>query len=705
MGQKQDREEHHDNDKDTDNSRNNLLINESQNNNTIFTNKTNRNSIPYNNNNYIYNNAKKLKHLSCVLNPLSQEEKEEAKHRKLKRLELEELKKNQQIQVESRLLQKSKEFKELLKRKRSLINEFKVNAAQIKQSKLNLRKVRNEETKSHYSYIGASNPEDEPNRLMAVYSYKILDTNPNEQLDDIVDICMKLFDVPASLISIIDEYRVWFKSVKGFGGEDACRNLSFCSYCIRGSEMLLVNDATKDERFKNNPYVAEDPYLRFYAGYPLITKDGYRLGVLCLLDYKPRNDFDKEKERMFQKLAFMVVRELEMFRDYDTALQNEKFQRSIVEFEKQIHNTVSIQDKIELATLFISENLEVDFVELFQVENDCKDYKLSGSFHWGEEEESTILDDNMFKFIVNGFDQIIKINSLELDNSGIEISENGKRVGVKSFLSCKVFSDETLRGFITVCKKTARIWVKEEIDFLEQLSNSLAKMIDREIAKAKIKEEQLKSEKLLANILPTTICERLKENNQEIIADKVRNATVMFCDIVGFTTLTKNQKCPSATVEFLNYVFSEFDNIIEKHNVEKIKTIGDCLMVSSGLLGQEEDHAICMIEFALDILSFIQSDIVQNKYSINVRIGISTGEVCAGCIGKKKNTYDIWGDAVNLASRMESHGKPGRIHTTIKTLSHLTQYQLQTYDIEERGTIKVKGVGKMETFFINGKVL
>ncbi|KAL9645708.1 hypothetical protein ABK040_003440 [Willaertia magna] len=645
----------------------------------------------------------KRKQLNFSFPPLTKEEIEEAKERKQKRLELEEQKRLAQLQITTLTLQKKDEFKHVLEKKRAEVMELKQKKNEVYQEKQSARKRLNDETKLIHK--GATEGEEELTRIMKVHSYKILDTSPNEHFDDIVDICMKVFDVPAALVTFVDEYRIWFKSSRGFEfGKETQRNIGFCGHTILRNDILLLNDTTKDSRFIDNPFVINYPNVSFYAGCPLITEDGYRVGVLVLIDFKPRYDFDDMKKQFLKKLAGMVVRELELFKEYDTALQNEKFQRSIIEFEKQIQSYFDKEDVVDLATLTIAENLEIDYVETYQLGGNNK-YELSGSFYWGCEEAKTILDDKMFQFIMDKPKQTITIDSIAINKEGFELSENGKQMGVKSFLSCKVSSDETLHGFINVYKKTNHIWFKEEIDFLEQFGNSLAKMIDREIARTKFLEEQLKSEKLLANILPTTICERLKENNQEIIADKVRNATVMFCDIVGFTTLTKNQNCPSATVEFLNYLFSEFDKIIEKHNVEKIKTIGDCLMVSSGLLGQEEDHAICMIDFALDILSFIQSDIVQKKYPINVRIGISTGEVCAGCIGKKKNTYDIWGDAVNLASRMESHGKPGRIHTTIKTLSHLTQHQLQMYDIEERGTIKVKGVGKMKTFFINGKVL
>ncbi|MBK4729988.1 adenylate cyclase [Oxynema sp. CENA135] len=213
--------------------------------------------------------------------------------------------------------------------------------------------------------------------------------------------------------------------------------------------------------------------------------------------------------------------------------------------------------------------------------------------------------------------------------------------------------------------------------------------------------EQAKSERLLLNILPETIADRLKQK-PETIADNFTEVTILFADIVGFTKLSARVS-PTELVNLLNEIFSEFDGLADRWNLEKIKTIGDAYMVVGGLPDPSDDHAASIAEMALDMQAAIAH--FNEKYAnshdqpIDIRIGINTGAVVAGVIGQKKFIYDLWGDAVNTASRMESHGIPGSIQVSASTYELLQN----DYIFEDRGVISVKGKGEMKTYLLVGR--
>jgi len=171
--------------------------------------------------------------------------------------------------------------------------------------------------------------------------------------------------------------------------------------------------------------------------------------------------------------------------------------------------------------------------------------------------------------------------------------------------------------------------------------------------------------------------------------------TVLFADIVGFTQLSARVS-PTELVSLLNEIFSTFDQLAERHSLEKIKTIGDAYMVVGGLPIPRKDHAEAIAEMALDMLDAISDFSNTHNQDFSIRIGINSGPVVAGVIGIKKFIYDLWGDTVNTASRMESHGKPGCIQVTSTT------YQLlqEKYIFESRGAIEVKGKGMMNTYLL-----
>ncbi|MBW4656035.1 MAG: response regulator [Kaiparowitsia implicata GSE-PSE-MK54-09C] len=217
-----------------------------------------------------------------------------------------------------------------------------------------------------------------------------------------------------------------------------------------------------------------------------------------------------------------------------------------------------------------------------------------------------------------------------------------------------------------------------------------------------LEEEQAKSEKLLLNILPQPIAEQLKQGARTI-ADNFSDVTVLFADIVNFTELSSNLS-PSELVELLNTIFSCFDNLIETHGLEKIKTIGDAYMAVGGVPTPRADHAEAIADLALDMQAAIAAFSSSPQYPypdrpLQLRIGINTGPVGAGVIGIKKFTYDLWGDTVNIASRMESTSLPGCIQVPATTYERLAS----RYTFETRGHIDVKGKGDMKTYFLQGR--
>jgi class 3 adenylate cyclase len=215
-------------------------------------------------------------------------------------------------------------------------------------------------------------------------------------------------------------------------------------------------------------------------------------------------------------------------------------------------------------------------------------------------------------------------------------------------------------------------------------------------AEEALRAEKEKSETLLLNILPSEIAHRLK-NETDAIADSFPDVTVLFADIVGFTELS----CcvaPIELVKLLNRIFSAFDQLAEKHGLEKIKTIGDAYMVVGGLPTPRADHVSSVAEMALDMQQEIARFNAETGERFSIRIGINTGPVVAGVIGIKKFIYDLWGDTVNTASRMESHGIPGYIQVTQATYERLQG----NYLFKERGVIQVKGKGEMVTYLLIG---
>jgi class 3 adenylate cyclase len=210
--------------------------------------------------------------------------------------------------------------------------------------------------------------------------------------------------------------------------------------------------------------------------------------------------------------------------------------------------------------------------------------------------------------------------------------------------------------------------------------------------------ERHKSQTLLLNLLPESIAVRLQREPDEVVADSYDAVTVIFADMVGFTPLSERVP-PADMIAILNEIFSAFDRLGAKHGLEKIRTIGDAWMAVAGCPEPHDDHASAVARVALGIRDIMADYRERTGHDVRVRIGINSGPVVAGIVGENKYHYDVWGDCVNTAARMESHGLPGRIQVTEETAALLRGEFL----LEERGPVEVKGKGKLRTWWVEGR--
>ena len=311
----------------------------------------------------------------------------------------------------------------------------------------------------------------------------------------------------------------------------------------------------------------------------------------------------------------------------------------------------------------------------------------------------------------NRYDLILlDLNMPEMD--GFQVMESLKSIDSEGVLPVLVITaqpNEKLRAL----KVGALDFLSKPFDIAEVLArvqNLLqVRLLNLETQKLynQVLVEQDLSDMLLHNMMPQAIAERLKGRSKlttdhlnKAIVDSYANVTVLFADIVGFTAFAQDVS-PEIMVGVLNDLFTRFDHIADHRGMEKIKTIGDCYMAAAGLPLVVPDHADRAAHMSLDMLGAIQDFNANSQHPLNIRIGISSGAAVAGIIGKSKFLYDLWGDVVNTASRMESHGTAGRIQMSDATRQALKH----PFSVEHRGVIEVKGKGKMSTWFLNSPTL
>jgi class 3 adenylate cyclase len=266
--------------------------------------------------------------------------------------------------------------------------------------------------------------------------------------------------------------------------------------------------------------------------------------------------------------------------------------------------------------------------------------------------------------------------------------------GVRSSLTCPLSAMGRRVGFMFFSSFRKDTYRSAHADLFLAIAGQLSMIIEKGRIYEMVLQSKKESDRLLLNVLPASIATRLKAGELQI-ADWHLETTLVFADIVGFTAMASNAPADKV-VGILNRVFSAFDAICEYHGVEKIKTIGDAYMFASGVPTRRDDHLEAAVQAALDMQEIVQHALTREGIGIQVRIGIATGPVIAGVIGTTKFSYDVWGDTVNLASRMESHGVAGRIQVTAGVQEKLRD----RVDFEARGPIDIKGKGSTACFLI-----
>ena len=351
-------------------------------------------------------------------------------------------------------------------------------------------------------------PENEEDRNEALRSYQIMDSGPDSAFEEINNIAAQICECPVAYISFIENDRFWFKSKYGLPDDfQGCpREIAFCSVTVCGFDLVVSNDLAADDRFKDFHFVVNEPHFRFYCSMPLVTPDGYSIGTICVMDFKPRT-LTHEQQECLRRLAQQTMAQLE-------------YRRRIIEL------------------------------------------------------------------------------------------------------------DETVR----------------------QLDDA-----HRTIAK-----EKARADRLLTTVLPEEIAREMIEN-EKVVPRFFPSATVLFADVKGFTAFTEKAE-PATLIGLLDTYFAQFDDVMAKLGVEKIKTIGDAYLAVSGVPTSNRLHTLNACLAAIDMQAAVNKTNTQRQKLrlplFQFRMGLHAGAVIAGVVGRQRFTYDIWGDAVNVAARLESHCDP-----------------------------------------------
>ncbi len=504
-------------------------------------------------------------------------------------------------------------------------------------------------------------PSNEEERLKALHSYDILDTDAEGAFDDLTALASHICGTPIALVSLVDSNRQWFKSRVGLDAKETPRELAFCAHTILNpNELLVIPDVTEDPRFAGNPLVTSDPNIRFYAGTPLVTADGFPIGTLCAIDTVPRQLTPEQLEAL-RVLGRQVITQMEL-------------RINLVKLNRAIKRHKQVEAKLHASDEQIVSFLEGMSDAFFALDPHWRftyvNYKAANFLDCKPEE---IFGKNIWEEFPDLFSSVFYKEFQEAVSRQVGMSFEKYYRHLKVWLEVRMFpSHDGISVFFHDITKRKRI-------------------------ESALRKEQEKTNGLLLNILPEAIADRLK-SQPGVIADKFEHTTVLFADLVNFTQISTMMSA-TKLVYLLNEIFSTFDKLTEKHGLEKIKTIGDAYMVAGGIPIERPDHAEAIAEMALDMLVAIKELNVKLDSNFDLRIGINSGSVVAGVIGTKKFIYDLWGNAVNTASRMESHGIPGRIQ-----VSHYTHKLLHDkYEFEYRGEIEIKGKGEMRTYLLIGR--
>lgn len=390
-------------------------------------------------------------------------------------------------------------------------------------------------------------PANEDERNEALRSYRIMDTPPEIAFSEIGELAAQICECPVAYVSFIHEDRFWFKSKYGLPDDfTGCpREIAFCSVTVCGSELVVSPDLVLDERYRDFHFVVNEPHFRFYTAMPLVSPEGYALGTICVMDFKPR-ELTIQQQECLRRVAHQLV--------------------SLLEHRRRM---------------------------------------------------------------------------IELD---------------------------------------------EAMQRLDQ-------------AHVELVRQRTRADDLLEKILPTRVGDELRANGK-VEPRFYPAASILFADVAGFTPLTERLE-PRLLIGMLDRYFAAFDEILTRHGVEKLKTVGDAYIAVAGVPELDRLHVLHACLVALEMQQVVLKIRAEREKlrlpSFDLRIGIHTGAVIAGVVGTRRFTYDIWGDAVNLASRLEAHGEVGRINVSEQVMHYGDPY----FEFAERGLLDVKGKKPMKMLFLN----
>jgi len=390
-------------------------------------------------------------------------------------------------------------------------------------------------------------PDNEAERNEALRCYQIMETPPEIVFTEIGELAAQICDCPVSYVSFIEDDRFWMKAKYGLPDDfEGCpREIAFCSVTVCGAELVYAPDLTKDERFCNFPFVVNEPNFRFYCAMPLITPDGYALGTICIMDFKPR-ELSFEQQESLRRLAHQLVGLLE-------------HRRRIIELDDAVR---------------------------------------------------------------------------ELDAAHVALAN-----------------------------------------------------------------EKARADQILTRILPPRIAEELKERGK-VEPRFFSSTTILFADIQNFTKFAENAE-PATLIGLLDKYFGNFDDIVARHRIEKLKTIGDAYLAVAGVPEMDRLHVLRSCLAALEMQSAVKKIKSERERLrlpfFELRIGIHTGPLIAGIVGQRRFTYDIWGNAVNVASLMGSNGEAGQVNVSEDVSHHCKPY----FEFSGRGAVEVKNKDQMRMYFLN----
>ena len=423
----------------------------------------------------------------------------------------------------------------------------------------------------------------------------------------------------------------------------------------------------------------------------LILEDTATVAALDLQDIQD----SVSKINQAGKRLLRLINDLSKYSDLSNGELMESYYTDLYLKESSIRNfqfntEVKIPAKIGTILIVDDESANLDIIDKILQQSNHKTFTAESG-----EEALEILKKESAKIDLILLDLIMpEVNGMDLLK---KLKDNNSTYHIPVIMLSALDEIDTIVECISMGADDFLIKPVNRILLHARLNNALEKKYfhDKEIKYQKqIKIEQEKSDKLLLNILPESIAQRLK-NGESLIADDFEDSTVLFADLAGVTKLSSTISATDVVMQ-LNSIFSLFDGLLIKYSLEKIKTIGDCYMLVGGLPKPDKNHADSVARMALEMLDTMEQINTKTDQSLKVRIGINSGPVAAGVIGKEKFIYDLWGDTVNVASRMETFGSNSKIHVSSNTYLQLKDY----YNFTKRDKINIPGKGTMQSYFL-----